>query len=135
LGVDGPACVAQIGPSIVRPDAVDVIYFMFRPFARHVQPRQAMGVKTPGAIYTNENVPKVFANVPEFSAHGAIVKSGCCVWVSPKFPGFWVVAQTLAQTLCGKIGLSHDALLMLIGQRPASADNASGLRYFSARGA
>jgi hypothetical protein len=48
-----------------------------------------------------------------------------------EYSGVGVVVKKLAQALRGKIGSSHDALLMLIGQRPASADNASGLRYFS----
>jgi hypothetical protein len=42
-----------------------------------------------------------------------------------------VVMKKLAQRLRGKIGLSHDALQLLIGQRPARVSARGGLRYFN----
>ena len=48
-----------------------------------------------------------------------------------KHASILVVVKKFAQACCGKIGLSHDAVLSLIGQRPGSVSALSGLRYFS----
>ena len=48
-----------------------------------------------------------------------------------KQPGAWVIVENLAQTFWGKIGFSHDALLMLIGQKLAGVGSPSGLCYFN----
>lgn len=45
----------------------------------------------------------------------------------------WVVVQKFAQACCGKIGLSHDTVTSLIGQRPGSVSALAGLRYFTGR--
>jgi hypothetical protein len=47
-----------------------------------------------------------------------------------KHSRFRVVVKQFAQALRGKIGLSHDAPQMLIGQRPGSVDALAGLCYF-----
>jgi hypothetical protein len=51
-----------------------------------------------------------------------------------KNPGFRVVVKKFAQAFCGKIGLSHDAVLSLCGQRPGGASTPFGLRHFNTGG-
>jgi hypothetical protein len=48
-----------------------------------------------------------------------------------KHTGFWCVIKNFAQTLRGKIGLSHDAVLSQIGQKLTCVSAHGGLRYFN----
>lgn len=118
--------IAQVCKSVVGAIPVDVVNLVFRPFAVNVQVCQPVRQK------------RLLVDADDFRAAG--LRSGAnniASLPSPdigepgEYTSFRVVVKKFAQTLRGKIGLSHDALLMLIGQRPASADNASGLRYFS----
>ena len=117
---------AQVAYSVVRLAPVDVVNFTRRPFAINVQPRQTVRkearpinadvdvsircVESPGDRSSCSPAPSSF--VGEVSRIGVVVKN-------------------FAQTLRGKIGLSHDAPIMLIGQRPVSVSSTCGLRYFS----
>ena len=47
-----------------------------------------------------------------------------------KQASFWVVGSKLTQALHGYIGFSHEALQLLIGQRPASVDALRGPCHF-----
>jgi len=102
--------VAQVANSIVRPDAVDVVNLVFWDASGRVKPCQTVGLP-PVSVNPNNDVsvmvnpPSGVANVYSFVRFNAPCKHAC----------FWIVVKNFAQTLCGKIGLSHDAPRMLIG--------------------
>ncbi len=129
LNVRRAGNIAQINYPVVILHAVNVVNFIFRPRASCVQPRKAMGficksVDPDSDVSVNQSAGNCARHCAVFSPDAPTENSG-----------FLVVVQKFAQRLRGKIGLSHDAPRKLIGQRPASADNASGLRYFNVRGA
>ena len=132
LAVYGVCQVPQIHPPVIRSVAVNVIDLVLRPFASHVKPSQ-----TVGAVNRIPRANKDVARCSQTSGHVAGIYAALFagIWEPSKYPGFRVVMQDVAHLLRGKIGLSHDALLMLIGQRPARVDSACGLRYFNVGGA
>lgn len=120
------ACLSQVYKAIVCPVAIHVVNLLRRPFSRHVKPREAVClVRGSGAADAPISIAMV--QIPGFlsvAATGATF--GPCEYTRLR-----VVVKKFAQTLRGKIGLSHDAVLSLIGQRPACVDSTCGLRYFS----
>ena len=117
--------IAQVSYRVVSGVAVLMVDLSIRPNATHVQPREAM---RPVVMTSNADLDVTSA----VAASGARLVASLASWVAPaKYAGFWVVMKKFAQTLRGKIGLSHDAVLSLIGQRPARVDSTGGLRYFS----
>ena len=117
----------KIAYSVVISIAVYVIQKLIRPLPVKIKPRESV----PHVISTvYMDVPISVGDVqrPGNAVFSYSSTSACDVG---KNPGVRVVVEKFAQTLCGKIGLSHDALLMLIGQRPGSVSALSGLRYFS----
>lgn len=119
-------CATQIGPSVVRSIPINVVNFVRRPFVSHVQPRKAMGFVG--------IAPNLDCSVPlngfKSARHGVGVNRIGHSDAPRKNARFWIVMKKFAQTLRGKIGLSHDAVLSLIGQRPVSVSSTCGLRYF-----
>ena len=126
LGVDAAAYISQVGDGIIRPIAVYVVNVIFGPCARHVQPCQP--VKPIRALVDAGYEVAVFPETPNWcadvDAHGRLD-------APRKRPGLRVVVNQFVKSLYGKIVVSHDAVLSLIGQRPARVDSTSGLRYFS----
>jgi len=119
--------ITQIVESVVRLIAVDVVNVSGGPCPAHEKPRKTVRrVKT--LIDTKANVPMRGFASSNIAGPCFMALSRC---QASENAGFWVVVKKLAQTLRGKIGLSHDAVLSLIGQRPARVDSTGGLRYFS----
>jgi len=78
------------------------------------------------------------AKIPAGSTMPRLVPSGfvgAAVDAPSKNPGIWVVVKKFAQSFCGKIGFSHDAVLSLCGQRPGGASTLTGPRHFNTGGA
>jgi hypothetical protein len=126
LHVLRPSRWAKIAYSVVGPVSVDVVGVVLRKFAMHVHPRKPVGVVN-DFVQTDAQVAAL--HVPRNrSKNHALPRFGM-----GEYSGVGVVVKKLAQTLRGKIGLSHDALLMLIGQRPACVGSTCGLRYFNAK--
>jgi len=117
--------IAQVSYRIVSGVTVLMVDLSIRPNATHVQPRKAV---RPVVMTSNADLDVTAA----VAASGARLVASLASWIAPaKYAGIWIVVKKLAQTLRGKIGLSHDAVLSLIGQRPARVDSTGGLRYFS----
>ncbi len=79
-------------------------------------------------IYTDESVTDMFGYAPSLAPAMYAV---AVAYAPGENASFWVIVQKFAQALRGKIGLSHDAVLSLIGQRPAGAINAARASLFS----
>lgn len=117
--------IAQIFKSVVTCVAIGVVNRPFWVAARHVEPRQSVGLVN-NAINRDVEVSALLwtaGNLPDFNSAAGLHKPR-------KNTRLWIVVKKFAQTLRGKIGLSHDALLLLIGQRPVSVSSTCGLRYF-----
>lgn len=118
--------VAKVRNPIVRSDAVDVVNHKARPLAVHVQPSKSVR-SLQSAINLNTNV-----SVCSGAGHCASPSATSSVRPPSKDAGRLVVVKKFAQTLRGKIGLSHEAVLSLIGQRPAGVSStAAGLAIFA----
>lgn len=118
--------VAQVGNPVVRSNPVDVVNHKARPLTVHVQPSKSV-CSVQSAIDLNTYVP-----VCSGTRHCASPSTTSSVLPPSKDAGCFVVVKKLAQTLRGKIGLSHDALQLLIGQRPAGVSStAAGLAIFA----
>ena len=114
LPVHGRRDIPQVDDPVVGAVAVNVVDIVRRPCAVHIQPRQPMSQIT-------------LADDPDVPVPWAICCSGNSSDCGPRMPfepledaAFWIVVKQLAQALRGKIVSSHDAPLMLIGQRPAA---------------
>ncbi len=117
--------LSKIAKSIVRPVAIYMVNELGRLLTVHIQPCQPVGKKLSSA----NNNSMVATGV--YRPNSAIF-SPAILWRSPiKCASFWVVIKNFAQTLCGKIGLSHDAPCKRIGQRPGRVISTSRLRYFN----
>lgn len=115
--------VAKIADAIVARIPVDVINLAARPFAINVQPREPVRV-VPSVVYRNE----VGAAWSQCSLErNADTASAASVDKPFKVASVRCVPQNVAKSLRGKIGISHDALQMLIGQRPVGVRAPSGL--------
>lgn len=117
--------IAQVFKTVIRFDAVDVVNAMFRPAPRDHQPNEAM-CKIPLAVQPQGDIPLVMRE-PNLSPNSTLVELGS----RSKNARRWVVMKYLAQMLRCKIGLSHDALQLLIGQRPRRVGSTSRPRYFA----
>lgn len=114
LHVDHVSDLSKVVQPVVVLDAVGVVKVSGRPVPEHVQPSKPMSpVRT--AVNANLYVPVMIHEVGNCP---------CTLATSRDFPSerstLKIVVKKLAQTLRGKIGLSHEALQLLIGQRPAA---------------
>lgn len=109
--------VAQVGNSVVRPAPVDVVDFTVRPFAGHIEPREAVRI-VPAPIHTNDDVSRHSIDTSDCGAGSPAPTMGRCR--AREHASLWIVVKQFAQTLRGKIGRSHEAALSLIGQGPAA---------------
>jgi hypothetical protein len=126
LRVDSGACVTKIGNAIVSAITVNMIDLALRPLAVHVQPNESVGIVN-SAVNTYSNTAAFVSRKTNWCAL-RLPFWGCKLDLENS--GIWIVVQKFAQTLRGKIGLSHDAVLSLIGQRLGSVSALAGLRYF-----
>lgn len=117
--------IAQVVNTVISAIAILVVDLAFRPDPVRVKPSQPVG-KVETFIYSDEDIPVV----PTAPDYGTRLPTSPSSSVFGKHARLRVVVQKFAQTLYGKICLSHDALQLLIGQRPASVSALSGLRYF-----
>lgn len=119
--------ITQVCNSVVAWVSVNVVNAKFRPFAIDIKPRNAMLFDF---LAANPNVSvSVFANV---SGNVANIDPVGRSDLAREYAGQWIVMKKFAQAFCGKIGVSHDAVLSLIGQRPVSVDSTCWPRHFTA---
>ena len=126
LSVHGVRYVAQICNAVVRRIAVNVIKSIQRPFSVNVQPSKTMGfVKvTPNTnvdILPNWVLPP--GNVADMDL---IARSDA----PNKNTRIAVVVKQFSNALCGNIASSHDAVPLLIGQRPRSVFSTAAASSF-----
>lgn len=127
LLVFGFGRASQIGPSVVSPIPVDMVNFMRRPFSGHVEPRKAVRlVRIPVEPYRT-----VFLNGLDCSGCGVGMNCIRHPNAPRKHTSLGIVMKNFAHALRGKIGLSHDAPVKRIGQRPVSVSSTCGLRHFN----
>lgn len=121
--------IPEIGKYVVVPHAINVVYGFGGPYSEYVKPCEAMA-KVSVAINHNPDIPLIVGHA---SLRTCKAISWAATFSPSKHPSLWVVVKQFAQTLCGKIGLSHDTGPSLIGQRPGRVISTSGLRYFITR--
>jgi hypothetical protein len=116
--------VSQVAYSVISTIAVYVIKHLAGPLSVVMKPCQSVrGVSL--VIQTNRHVP-VLVNASGLLALVPFVP----FYLSGKNSSVWVVIKKFAQFLRGKIGISHKAVLSLIGQRPASVGSACRASLF-----
>jgi len=106
----------QIVESVIRSIAIDVVKHVGRPLTSHVQPCKAMR-KESRSVNADRNVAASFNASNRSCTMSPMPTNGNA---THKRSDHRVVIKKFAQSLRGKIRFSHDALLSLIGQRPAS---------------
>ena len=128
LSVHSRANVPQIFPSIVERVAIDVVDLVAWPLASHVEPCESMRKIT---MRPQSDANASFAR--DGTGNGPVCAPRNATGNPDKNASSWIVLKTFAQLLRGKIGTSHDALLMLIGQRPARVEARVGFVILSVR--
>ena len=117
--------IPKIADSVIGRIAIDVINKIHWKRSVNIEPRQTMRL-VKNTIDHYVKTPPIPWAPTSVSRHGIRTAKKPC-----KYPGVLVVVKEFAQTLCCKIGLSHDTVPSLIGQRPARVDSTGGLRHFS----
>lgn len=127
LMVDSSSGYAKVRNSVIPTLAVYVVDWRIWERSMHIEPRKPMS-QVHAPVDHELRVPGCGMNPA-----GSLSSSNDTTPAHKirQEASFVVVVKKFAQTLRGKIGISHDALQLLIGQRPARVDSASGLRYFS----
>lgn len=105
--------VPKIGDSIVVLDAVDVVYHPDRKRSVNVQPSKSVGLKR-GARNFDLAIP---VGIYRPACNASFAPAHCGIDAPRKDSGFLVIVQKFAQAFCSNIGVSHDAVLSLIGQK------------------
>ena len=133
LRILGSRHVAEVNPSVIRLNPIDVVNIVIRPYPVHKNPGQSVSFE-PVLPNSQADVP-IVSNGPSFywsrQRNNTTCSSDACV--SHDDTSLRVVVKQLAQALRGKIGLSHDVPPVRIGQRPARVDSTGGLRHFITR--
>lgn len=115
----------KIFVSVVASIAVNMVNILRRPSPRHEQNGAPMGV-----VFSPRN--RDFSISVWLNPAGNISRfCGSVVHKSCELSGQWIVVKKTTKLLCCKIASSHDALQMLIGQRPQAIRSRLGLRHFS----
>lgn len=118
---------AQVGPCVVGATPVFMVNLIFRPLSGHVQPSELVRSSS-RAIDNKADIPDII-DMPSAGA------CDCCPATVDKpreDTCLRVVVQKFAQTLRSKIGLSHEAPPVRIGQRLASVCSTARASLFSA---
>jgi hypothetical protein len=119
------AYLSQVCEAIVRSVAIHVVNLLQRPFSGHVEPREAVGLIR-GSVTADTPVSIAAIKTP-----GALSIAASWTAFRPcECTSLRIVVEKFVQFLRGKIGLSHDAVLSLIGQRPACVSSTRGPRHF-----
>ena len=121
LSVRPPRHVSEVRESVVGLDAVDVVDLLSGPRTSDMQPRESVGFVS-AAINSDLDV-SITIDSSSNSAGWKPSMSTCGIDPGKK-TCFWIVVKQLAQSLRGKIRISHEALLSLSGQRLAGAQHA-----------
>jgi len=106
---------SQISDPVVLPNSIDVVYLINRPSASHVEPCEAMR-----KMFSTFNSYLQVAFGTWRSCNVTDLNAICASSQTRKNASLRIVSEKFAQALRSKIDSSHDALLMLIGQRPVS---------------
>ena len=127
LQVFGVRHISKVAESVVISNPVDVIYYPDRPTTCNVQP-----CKSVSTVRRRKNL---YNNIPDRAPVGAFrtnFYTPTCANTPSKYSSFWIVMKNFAQTLCGKIGSSHDVVpfKQCCGEKPRRVDSTAGLRYF-----
>jgi hypothetical protein len=111
--------ITKVSESIVRWIAILVVYSESRRRASHVEPCKPMD-EMRLSIDANAH-SSALDYTPSNMANNGVLGG---FFEPDEDPSLGIVVKQFAQALCGKIGLSHDALLKLIGQRRVGVDSA-----------
>ena len=117
--------ISEVANTVVGSISIYVIDKVSRPVAVLIKPSQSVP-EVGGSVNSHIHVSVFGIDTP---CRAVWTPSGPSRPPS-EYASIWVVVKQLAQTLCGKIGLSHDTVPSLIGQRPACVISTGGLRYF-----
>jgi len=132
LSIDDRRRVAQVAKPVVKRVSIDVVNVKFWMLARHVQPRKSAGIPmVPIDFYSMALMTGMVKEIrPSYLPRFEL---GRRLWIGPcKHARLGVVVKKVAQFLCAKIRSSHEALQLLIGQRPGRVTSTLGPRYFKA---
>lgn len=116
--VRGLRDITQIGRTVISAIAIDMVNVMRWPLAVHVKPCESMSEMV-STVYVDLDVAVAMPGTGNASDTNSVGRS--------RFPaknaGFRLVFENFAKSFDAKIGLNHDALSVLIGQRRADARN------------
>jgi len=128
LQVQALSNIAKVANTVVGAIAAYVVNVVGGPISAYMKPRKSMS-KVLGTINANLDVS------PAIGCAGSLsfLRSASNGAAPEKHTSAGVVVQQFAQARSGKIGLSHEALLLLIGQRPLGVDAPQRLRHFARR--
>ena len=126
LTVYGIGYVPEVTKPVVILDSVDMVNLKYREGPALIKPREPMR-KIQDSINTDHYVATP-GNAAGQPLAGYAIASRCA---PRKNASLGIVVKQLAQSLRGKIGLSHEAVLSLIGQRPGRVDSACPASLFS----
>ena len=114
LGVDVVCGYSEICNPVVVFNSIDMVDLAVRPFAIEMQPSKSVCAKAASPEFDINVAFGLFvASHIADSRSSVIVRNPSCKNASDR-----VVVKKLAKPLSGMIEVSHEAPLMLIGQRP-----------------
>jgi len=118
--------IPKVCNSVIGRVPIHMVNVLFRPLAERVKPSQPVAV-VPYSINPNYAVSVAVGA----ASHFPCVRPEAKLNAPCESATVGVVVKNFAQSLRGKIGLSHDAVLSQIGQRLAGVSAHGGLRYFN----
>jgi hypothetical protein len=118
------ADVPNVPNAVVPAISVDVVNLLARKLSMNVQPCKPM-CQPDHPIDADHDVPI------GIGASGDRASRASAAFHAPaKYAGLRIVVKYLAKTLRAKISYSHEALQLLIGQKPQRVSARLGLRHF-----
>ena len=117
--------LSKVAYSVVCWIAVYVVDKVFRPVSINKKPSRTM---SRDMVFIDLQY-----HIPPGNTASSTPNESVFTWVGQpcKDSSFPVVVKKFAQSLCGKIGLSHDAPCKRIGQKPIRVISTSRLRHFN----
>lgn len=119
---------SQVLKSVVARVAVDVVNQAVWPTPAHVKPSKPMS-KVTFCVNSHAQMTGFGVLAPENGA-GFMLPTKTCGNSTLKHSRVWIVSHKFTQALRGKIGFSHEAPQLLIGQRPATIRSRSPASLF-----